>query len=51
MFPQVYQRESLLGLALEYNMLGFLRSCITQWASGGMYSSHKQEEFHKKYEK
>ena len=33
---KVFQRESLLSLTLEYNMLGFLQSCITQWATGGM---------------
>ncbi|XP_060555912.1 protein ELYS-like [Ruditapes philippinarum] len=35
----VVKRELLLGLALEYNMISFLKSCITTWA-GGEYENH-----------
>ncbi|KAL5014317.1 hypothetical protein ScPMuIL_008587 [Solemya velum] len=30
----MFQRESLMNLALEYNLVPFLVSCITQWAPG-----------------
>ncbi|XP_053388685.1 protein ELYS-like, partial [Mercenaria mercenaria] len=30
----VAKRELLLGLALEYNMISFLKTCVTTWAAG-----------------
>ncbi|XP_019614124.1 PREDICTED: protein ELYS-like [Branchiostoma belcheri] len=32
---QTAQRETLLSVALDHNLVGFLTSCITQWAEGG----------------
>ncbi|XP_066297242.1 protein ELYS-like [Branchiostoma lanceolatum] len=31
---QTAQRETLLTVALDHNLIGFLTSCITQWAEG-----------------
>eukprot|EP00058_Branchiostoma_floridae_P005607 XP_002591095.1 hypothetical protein BRAFLDRAFT_108704 [Branchiostoma floridae] len=31
---QTAQRETLLSVALDHNLVGFLTSCITQWAEG-----------------
>lgn len=35
---QVHQREALLTLALEHNLLGFLVACISSWSQGDFTS-------------
>jgi len=35
---QTDKRESVLSMALEHGLVGFITACISQWSTAGVYS-------------